>query len=332
MTVRQFLKECSNYEYSKERYDLMKECSELELMEQFISDQKYMKENVMNDSYYSESVDDESLVAIQESFKDRASNALVTIIEKLQKLVGKILSILSKFIPALKKAEEDFHKSKISPEKIFAAMFSDKEGNAITDVLDKDKSVDKYLKYITITKGSSYGRGLAENIEKKYLLVYAEKIEFKENNEFMPIKIKELVQSVDKVSKLVLSKKKDMSSKISLMIQEIFKGGGSASIDITSEALSKDIDQLNKLKESLDNIIDKIKEGEIEISSGLNDMMMKTYDRLNKYIVFISDISNFKNNNFRKIEKIRLYNLFGKNSDAEEKLNKHKEKIAKKYA
>ena len=70
MTVGQFLKECSNYEYSKERYDLMKECSELELMEQFISDQKYMKENAMNDDYYSESVDDESLVAIQRKDND----------------------------------------------------------------------------------------------------------------------------------------------------------------------------------------------------------------------------------------------------------------------
>ena len=103
MTVKEFMYQLENYEYSKEHYDLMKECSELELMEQFISDQKYMKENVMNESYYSESVDDESLVAIQESFKEKLDgviekikNTIIYLREKFDKFVTMIVKKIRK--------------------------------------------------------------------------------------------------------------------------------------------------------------------------------------------------------------------------------------------
>ena len=107
MTVGQFLKECSNYEYSKERYDLMKECSELQLMEEFILDQKYMKENVMNDDYYSESVDDESLVLLQESFKEKIMILRKKIMIKIILLIQKLMNTLSKFIKKLAERSEE---------------------------------------------------------------------------------------------------------------------------------------------------------------------------------------------------------------------------------
>ena len=47
MTFRDFIYECENYEYSNEYYEILKESSEVLLMENYIDNQKYLK-NLLN--------------------------------------------------------------------------------------------------------------------------------------------------------------------------------------------------------------------------------------------------------------------------------------------
>ena len=44
-TIRQFINECNNYEYSQEYFEIMKECEEIKLMERYIQNQKFMESN-----------------------------------------------------------------------------------------------------------------------------------------------------------------------------------------------------------------------------------------------------------------------------------------------
>ena len=45
-TLRQFINECDNYEYSQEYFDILKESMEIDLMERYIKNQEFLSESV----------------------------------------------------------------------------------------------------------------------------------------------------------------------------------------------------------------------------------------------------------------------------------------------
>ncbi len=92
-TIRDFINECKNYQYSQEYYDIMKESAELLIMEQFVADQKFNKENttVFSEGYLTEACSEEQVESINESIKEKAGN-----------LVNKIGTSLNNAIKAIK--------------------------------------------------------------------------------------------------------------------------------------------------------------------------------------------------------------------------------------
>lgn len=92
-TIRDFINECKNYQYSQEYYDIMKESAELLIMEQFVADQKFNKENttVFSEGYLTEACSEEQVESINESIKEKAGN-----------LVNKIGTSLNNAIKAVK--------------------------------------------------------------------------------------------------------------------------------------------------------------------------------------------------------------------------------------
>ena len=216
MTVGQFLKECSNYEYSKERYDLMKECAELELMEQFISDQKYMKENVMNDDYYSESVDDESLVLLEESFKEKLDG----VIEKIKKAFIQLMEKFDKFVDMIVKKIRKTLMVKTVVGKIL--MKRDVDDEFIEELNDEVRKGDftkqDFLNFVKVDKKYIKNPKASDDLNKMiYLICHVDGAIILENDEN---KIK--IPNMEKVLKMTDDMVKCLESK-DLSVMEKYK-------------------------------------------------------------------------------------------------------------
>ena len=100
MTFKDFIYECENYEYSNEYYDIMKESSELELMENYLDNQRFLQESVIPDSisdgYFSESVDNDRIQQIMEAAEEKKKNLFKRIWEKIIKALEVVVSFFKK--------------------------------------------------------------------------------------------------------------------------------------------------------------------------------------------------------------------------------------------
>ena len=109
-TFKDFIAECELYEYSRENFEFMKECKEIEISEKFINDQLFLSEaNALienasfnlEEKFFQESVDDCSLEVLIEKTKTK-SNGL------LSKMINKILSIFKVFSKFFSKIANKF--------------------------------------------------------------------------------------------------------------------------------------------------------------------------------------------------------------------------------
>jgi len=130
MTIKDFILESEAFPYSKENYDLVKECSEIDLMYQYIESQKFYQENsvLVNDitfteGFFMESVDEDKLQLLEEkagekldNLLERAKKFLDDLIEKFINFLYKILQSSSKLDEKCKKISEVASTTTFSPE------------------------------------------------------------------------------------------------------------------------------------------------------------------------------------------------------------------------
>jgi len=93
MTIREFVCDAEDFQYTKEYYDFVKECYELELMEMYMDSKEFLEENVDMDSdrkvlFLSESTE------IDEPFMEKVS-------EKIGNLFGSIARVFKNIFKAL---------------------------------------------------------------------------------------------------------------------------------------------------------------------------------------------------------------------------------------
>lgn len=104
MTYKDFIAECEMYEHSAEHFNLMKECSELELTAKFMEDQIFMAENAkiddgviaLSEGYFQESVDENTLEVMTEKFNAKAVNLREKIYNGLKKIVNVFMNFFRK--------------------------------------------------------------------------------------------------------------------------------------------------------------------------------------------------------------------------------------------
>ena len=97
-TFRDFMRECELFEYSKENFDLIKDINELELSERYIENQYFMLENgptasslgVVTESYFMESVTEETLIMLEAAEVAKRDNIFLRIIGLFKRAVGGI--------------------------------------------------------------------------------------------------------------------------------------------------------------------------------------------------------------------------------------------------
>lgn len=104
-TFKDFIMECEMYDHSKENYDLFKECSELALLEKYIEDQKFIKENAaqisaenvcLTESYFTESDDGTTIQLLEEKYNEKAAGIKATIIKGLYKVLNTFANLFGK--------------------------------------------------------------------------------------------------------------------------------------------------------------------------------------------------------------------------------------------
>jgi len=114
MTIQDVLNECTSWEHSKEHYELMRECSELKLMEQYIADQQYMIESAADETFkafqesgmFMEAATADRIKAITEEAEVKKASIWKRIGSGFAKLFNAIASFFKGLFAKITKADE----------------------------------------------------------------------------------------------------------------------------------------------------------------------------------------------------------------------------------
>jgi len=149
MTIKDFILECENYSHSKEHYELMKEAYEIDLMNQYVSDQLYMKENAMFEGYYSEAAEEDKVEEVKNEANAKTESLLDKIGKKLKEIIDGFIAFLAKFIPALRKQVEEEKKDEkdILDEEVPSTKEDDNKTSGDSKPAEKQKGMP--AEYVT---------------------------------------------------------------------------------------------------------------------------------------------------------------------------------------
>lgn len=165
-TFKDFVLECDMYPHSRENYELMKECSELEIMEKFLEDQKFYQEHAeqltagdisITESYFQESVDQNTIEAFNEKYKEKTNSIG-------GKIKGGLLRIIRTFANLFAKIGNKFDETTSAGQKVLSKLNSmkltDQQVADIKKIVDNAKSKDSssfpiapnqpYLKHVKL--------------------------------------------------------------------------------------------------------------------------------------------------------------------------------------
>ena len=114
MTFAEFAKQCQFYHRSKESYDVLRECAEIELMEKYIEDHKFYEEHAnefagtaLAEGYFGESVDAGSLEILMEKSKLKKYNLMSVILKGFLKLMSGFCKFTGRMAAAFDKTTAD---------------------------------------------------------------------------------------------------------------------------------------------------------------------------------------------------------------------------------
>ena len=138
ITIRDLINECKNYQYSQEYYNIMKECAELMLMEQFVSDQQFAKENTttFSEGYLIESASDEQVIAINESIKEKA----LTIVKNCSASLNKAIMLVKAFAKKLFNVKDQYAIDDKFIEKVMNHKFDEACVNKISSIIEENRT------------------------------------------------------------------------------------------------------------------------------------------------------------------------------------------------
>lgn len=134
-TFRDFVIECELYPYSKENFEIMKECSELRLQEKYLENARYIAASAsmytvengyhLSEGYFQEAVDASFLEATEDAAEKKKVGIFGKILKGIQWLIGKLAKFfafiagkLDKLAGNTEKVAEKVQVFDISPENI----------------------------------------------------------------------------------------------------------------------------------------------------------------------------------------------------------------------
>lgn len=266
-TFGDFVAECKMYQFSEERFNIMKEMSEFKLMEQYIENQSYINENsdfiesvVLKDGYLSESADSLTLIELTESANKKGESIW-------KKLINGIVKIWKTFIRFLKRIMNVF--DKLNRQAVKARLIL-KKLNIDDNVFAKLENIVKlaYSKsepfiaypnqpFLKRIKFNYTGNGsndinkvkndLAAALSTSY--AYAKLFRTGKNDYFVPIPIDDINSSSKQYFKKKAANLKNAIDIIKNSIENSMNKG--VEIDVNNNRLEKIIKNLQELSEKI---------------------------------------------------------------------------------
>ena len=114
-TYRDLITYCENFQYSAEYYELYKEASELDLMDQYIISHQYaayVESSDLMDEILMEAIDPEKLKRIVTNFGTKASEFGSKIVQKLKEFIPKVIKFFKTYANKLFKKQHKFDVNK----------------------------------------------------------------------------------------------------------------------------------------------------------------------------------------------------------------------------
>lgn len=165
-TFKDFILECEMYPHSKENYDLVKECAELTLMEKYLEDQKFYQEHkeqltaegiAITESYFMESVDQNTIDALNDKFMEASNNIKYKIKTGMLKIIKTFANLFTKIG---NKFDETTSAGQNVLKKLNSMKLTDEQVADIKKIVDSAKSKDSsnfpvapnqpYLKHVKL--------------------------------------------------------------------------------------------------------------------------------------------------------------------------------------
>ena len=109
MTIQEVLTEYEFYTHSKEHYDLLREETELSLMEMYIEDQKFIMENaeaIKSTTMLFENASADSLQLVKEAAEEKAANLFVKIWNGIKKAISFVIKAFKKLFSKIFKSDK----------------------------------------------------------------------------------------------------------------------------------------------------------------------------------------------------------------------------------
>ena len=282
MTFGEFVREVELYEYSQENYDLVKECAELQVIGRYINNQKFIAENatfvesagsVYGDGYFMESVSENDIQALEESFKTKAGNIASKLKNAIKKawitfcnFITKIFGRLDADGQAALKLIEEINKncsgySESDYKRIADTLNTWYGGNKDTQIIQYSNKIRSKMKVhklntqfingvINAAGNAETGSGMAAAIHM--ILCTDTMIVYPPHNDRQgmdPNKIANYVKQF--INAKSVNDIKAITAAINAESSGVLANG--IEIDTREKSVKKTIDNLNKVKEGMDN-------------------------------------------------------------------------------
>lgn len=266
-TFGDFVAECKMYQFSEERFNIMKEMSEFKLMEQFIENQKYIKENstfiesvVLKDGYLSESEDSLTLMELTESANKKGESIWKKIINGIVKIWKTFVRFLKKIMNVFDKVNRQAIKARLVLKKLDV---NDKVFIKLENIVQLAYSKSEpfvafpnqpFLKRIKLNYTGNSGKDvnklkndLAAALSTSY--AYAKILRTGERDYFSPVP----VDDINSASKQYFKKKsKNLKNAIDILANSIKNSlNKGMEIDVNNYRLEKIVKNLQELSEKI---------------------------------------------------------------------------------
>ena len=283
-TFRDFITECIMFEHSAEHFDLVKECSELDLTCTFIADQKFMMENApiitsgavaFTEGYLHEAYDESTLEVLVEKAVSKSFNIKQKIYNACKKIFNGFMSFLRKFTIRFDKSNND---SQWCKNKLASLTITDEDIQAIQKIVNDAKSKENAF---PIKANQPY----LSNIKFGGYTSSSESITILRNDLAVALSNTTVVADCAKKGPVILSTEEiiDIAASIGMNYKNLNFAKVKGIATVIAKSIEKnyvngltikaDAKYIKKEADALQKIVDKIHETGRELSDAANNMI-----------------------------------------------------------
>lgn len=147
-TFKDFILECELYDHSQQKFELMKECSELELTEKYLNDQIFMAENAalikercggLEEGFFQESVGESTFEVMTEKYFEKKKGVMGKIMRGLERIIEVFKNFIRKIA---NKFDDTTSKGQSVRKRLAKAKLEEADIKKMKEIVDSVKAKD----------------------------------------------------------------------------------------------------------------------------------------------------------------------------------------------